>query len=70
MPDISTGTPSLMVLAACAFALRQGSPPKGAAAPAFSTSLLFRAIFFSLKGDLLSPRGKLGLGRQYLSRNN
>jgi hypothetical protein len=49
-----------MVLAACALALRQGSPPKGAAAPAFRMFLLFRAIFFSLKGDLLSPPGKLG----------
>jgi hypothetical protein len=56
-----------MVLAACALALRQGRPPKGAAAPAFRISLLFKVIVFSLKGDLMSPRGKLGLRRQSLS---
>jgi hypothetical protein len=56
-----------MVLAACALALRQGSPPKGTAAPAFRISLLFRAIFFSLKGDLLPPREKLGTEIKSLS---
>jgi hypothetical protein len=55
---MSTGTPSLIVLAACALALRQGSPPKGAAAPAFRISLLFKVIFLSLLGDLLPQRGK------------
>jgi hypothetical protein len=65
---MSTGTPSLMVLAACALALRQGSPPKGAAAPAFRISLLFSAIVFSLKGDLMPPRGKLGLEKRGESR--